>query len=114
MPQHYRASQAAQTIVILRTWSTTTTIAAYGSGDGFTTPGTEFGDDEEVMVAGAVKAGDNANLTGVNIEIRVDGMFAGVTPLYGYDGVNNFYQVSLGILAVGTHVVEATFPRTRR
>lgn len=114
MPQNYRRSTVSETITILRTWATTITIQAFGSGDGFTTPGTEFGDDEEVMVSGAVKAGDNANLTGVNIEIRVDGVFAGVTPLYGFDGVNNFYQASLGILAVGTHVVEATFPRTRR
>lgn len=110
----YRRSQAQETVVILRAFPTTTTILAYGSGDGFTTPGTEFGDDEEIMVAGTVQAGDNANLTGVNMEIRVDKAFVGNVALYGYDGARNYYQFSLGMLPEGTHVVEATFPRTRK
>ena len=113
-PQRYRPSQASETIVILRTWSTTTTIAAYGSADDYTTPGTEFGDDETIMVAGAVQAGNNADLTGVVMEIRVDGVVVGSTPLYGYDGLRNYYQFSVGILAEGTHTLEARFPRTRR
>ena len=110
----YRPSQALETITILRTWATTTTIAAYGSGDGFTTPGTEFGDDEEIMVAGTVQAGNNADLTGVSMEVRVDGVVVGSTPLYGYDGLRNYYQVSVGMLPEGTHTLEAIFPRTRR
>jgi len=110
----YRRSEALETIVVLRTWPTTTTIAAYGSGDGFTTPGTEFGDDEEIMVAGTVQAGNNADLTGVSMEVRVDGVVVGSTPLYGYDGLRNYYQVSLGMLPEGTHTLEAIFPRTRR
>ena len=110
----YRASQATQIITILRTWPTTTTMAAYGSADGFVTPGTEFGDDEEIMVAGTVQAGDNSELTGVNLEIRVDGMVIGSTPLYGYDGTRNYYQLTVGVLTEGTHTLEARFPRTRR
>jgi len=114
MPNLYRPSQASETITILRAWGTTTTIAAYGSADGFTTPGTEFGEDEEIMVAGTVRAGDNADLAGVNMEIRVDGVVVGNTPLYGYDGTTNYYQFSLGLLTPGSHLVEARFPRTRR
>jgi len=110
----YRPSQVLETITILRSWPTTTTIAAYGSADGFTTPGTEFGDDEEIMIAGTVQAEDNANLTGVSMEIRVDGVVVGGTPLYGYDGTRNYYQFRVGMLPEGTHTVEARFPRTRR
>jgi hypothetical protein len=113
-PIVYRPSSAQETIVILRPFNTTTTIAAFGSADGFTTPGTEFGDDEEVMVAGDVVAGNNADLTGVNMEIRVNGTFVGSVALYGYDGVRNYYQFSLGTLVEGTYTVEAAFPRTRR
>lgn len=111
MPNWYRGSQAQETIVVLRTYSTTTTIAAYGSEDGFTTPRTEFADDEEIMVAGTVDRGD---LTGVAITILVDGVVVGTTPLYGFDGTTNYYQMSLGMLPEGTHILEARFPRTRK
>jgi len=111
LPNWYRGSQAQETIVVLRTYSTTTTIAAYGSEDGFTTPRTEFADDEEIMVAGTVDRGD---LTGVAITILVDGVVVGTTPLYGFDGTTNYYQMSLGMLPEGTHILEARFPRTRK
>jgi len=113
MPQ-YRRSQAQETIVVLRTYPTTTTIGAYGSEDGFATPRTEFGDDEEIMVAGTVGATDNADLTGVAMTILVNGVVVGTTPLYGFDGRVNYYQLSLGMLPEGTHILEARFPRTRK
>jgi hypothetical protein len=114
MPNQYRGSQAQATIVVLRTYSTTTTIGAYGSEDGFVTPRTEFADDEEIMVAGTVGVTNNADLTGVAMTILVDGFVVGTTLLYGYDGAINYYQASLGRLPEGTHVVEARFPRTRK
>jgi len=110
----YRRSEAQETIVILRAQSTTTTIAAFGSYDGFTNPGTEFAEDEEIMIAGNVVAADNADLTGINMSIILNGTPVGTTPLYGFDGSNNFYQLSLGMLAEGTYTVEAQFPRTRK
>jgi hypothetical protein len=110
----YRPSQASEVITVLRTITTTTTISAFGSADGFVTPGTEFGDDEQVMVAGSVKSTNNANLTGVTMMIWLDGVQVGTALLYGYDGTQNFYQFNLGILAEGSHTVEARFPRTRK
>jgi len=109
-----RRSQAQETIVVLRTYPTTTTIGAYGSEDGFATPRTEFGDDEEIMVAGSVRAADNADLTGTVMTVLVDGVVVGTTPLYGYDGAINYYQLSVGMLPEGTHIVEARFPRSRK
>jgi hypothetical protein len=110
----YRGSQAQETIVVLRTYPTTTVIAAYGAEDGFTIPRTEFADDEEIMVAGTVRAPDNANLTGVAMTVLVDGVVVGTTLLYGFDGTTNYYQLSVGMLLEGTHVLEASFPRTRK
>jgi len=114
MPETYKPSQALETIVVLRTWSTTTTIAAFGSDDGYAVPRTEFGDDETIMVAGTVQAGNNADLTGVLLNIFVDGTLKGTSPLYGYDGTLNFYQYSLGTLPEGNHEVQTSFPRTRK
>ena len=109
----YRRSLAQETVVILRAIRTTTTIAAYGSGDGFTTPGTEFGDDEEIMISGTVVADDAADLTGQLLEISIDGVPVGTTGLFGYDGLTNYYQLNIGMLAEGTHVIEAMFLRVR-
>ena len=114
MPNQYRGSQAQETIVVLRTVSTTTTIAAFGSDDGYSTPRTEFGDDETIMLAGAVAATDRADLTGTQITINVDTTPRGTTPLYGFDGTLNFFQISIGTLPEGQHVVEAVFPRVRK
>jgi len=114
MPNTYRPSQASEVIVVLRTFTTTTTIVAFGSEDNFTTPRTEFADDETVMVAGTVASTNRADLTGVSITILLDGALVGTTPLYGYDGTTNYYQYSLGVLAEGNHTVEARFPRTRK
>lgn len=113
MPVIYRKSAALETIVIARPIITTTTIAAFGSVDGYVEPGTEFGTDEDIMVAGAVVAADGADLTSVEMEIRLDGAVVGVVALYGYDGLTNYFQYSLGMLTEGTHEVEARFPRTR-
>ena len=109
----YRPSEEAETIVILRPIATTTTIQAFGSADGFTMPGTEFAEDEEIMVAGTVTATDGADLTGVMMSIRLNDVEVGSIPLYGYDGITNFYQFSLGMLTEGTYTVTAKFPRTR-
>ena len=114
MPNTYRGSQAQETIVVLRTVSTTTTIGAFGSDDGYSTPRTEFGDDETIMLAGSVVATDKKDLTGTQITINVDRTLRGTTPLYGFDGTLNFFQISIGTLAEGTHLVEAVFPRTRK
>ena len=110
----YKGSQDQETIVILRAQATTTTIAAFGSDDGFTNPGTEFAEDEEIMIAGNVIAADSADLTGILMSIILNGTPVGTTPLYGFDGSTNFYQLSLGMLAEGTYTVEAQFPRTRK
>ena len=113
MPTNYKPSQAQATIIVLRSVNTTTSIGAFGSADNYTTQKTEFGDDETIMVAGAVVATDGADLTGVAMAIIVNGAPVGTASLYGYDGTNNFYQYSLGILPEGEHVVEAEFPWTR-
>ena len=114
MPDQYSPSQTSEVITILRTISTATTIQAFGSADNFTAPGIEFGDDEQIMVAGSVRATNNGNLTGVLMNLFVDGVNTGTTALYGFDGTYNFYQANLGVLAVGNHTVEARFPRTRK
>jgi hypothetical protein len=113
MPNMYRPSSAEQTIVVLRSYPTTTTIAAFGSDDGYAESRTEFADDETIMVAGMVGSPDSADLTGVLIAISVDGVPFGTTPLYGFDGTSNYYQLSLGLLTEGTHNLYASFPRTR-
>jgi len=110
----YRPSSVQEIVVIARPVLTTTTIAAYGSADGFTTPGTEFGDDEEIMVSGTVAAGNSADLTGVLISVLVEGTPVGTVQLYGFDGALNYYQLNLGMMAEGTYTIEAQFPRTRR
>ena len=109
----YRPSFAETTVVILATLATTTTIAAFGSADGYTTPGSEFGDDEEIRVGGTVRATDNANLTAGRVEIRVNGAVAGSVNLYGYDGALNYWMADLGVLAPGSYTVRATFQRLR-
>ena len=114
MPINYRPSQAQESIVVLKSVSTATSIAAFGSEDGYATQRTEFGDDETVMVAGAVVATDNADLTGVAITILVNGAAVGTATLNSYDGSANFYQQSLGVLPEGNYTVEAVFPRTRK
>lgn len=114
MPVIYRKSAALETVVIARPITTTTTIAAFGSADGYTEPGTWFGTDEDIMIAGAVIAADGADFTGVEMEIRLGKAVVGVVPLYGYDGLTNYFQYSLGMLPEGTHEVEARFPRVKR
>lgn len=114
MPDQYRPSQAQEVITVLRTINTVTTIQAFGSADNFTAPGTEFGDDEQIMVAGSVQGTNNGDLTGVVMALFVDGVNVGTTALYGFDGTYNFYQANLGVLAEGNHTLEARFPRTRR
>lgn len=114
MPTLYRPSSGQETIEILRPIATTTTVQAFGSADGYTEPGTIFGTDEDIMVAGTVVATDNADLTGVALRIILDGAFIGTAPLTSYDGANNFYQYTLGMLTEGIHTIEVKFPRTRR
>jgi len=110
----YRQSSISEVITIAVPVGTTTTIAAFGSGDDYTTPGTTFGTDETIMVAGTVVAADGANLSAVAVQIRLDGALVGTAPL-SYDPATrvNYYQFTLGVLAAGNHTVEATFRRVR-
>jgi len=114
LPANYRGSTAQEVITILRVIDTTITVAAYGSGDGFTSPATEFGDDEEVRLGGTVQATNMGDLTGVQITVSINGTVVGSTPIYGFDGTVNYWQTSLGILSEGTYTVVVDFPRTRR
>lgn len=110
----YRQSSAQEVIVIARPVTTTTAIMAYGSGDGYTEPHTDFGSDETIMVAGTVVAVDGADLSRGNVQILLNGVLAGTVGL-SYDPATqtNFYQFSLGVLAEGTYTVEANFRRIR-
>lgn len=112
-PITYSTSQDSKVITIAAPQSTTTVINVFGSGDNYAAPALEFGTDETIMVAGTVHATNGANLTGVIMDIHLDGTHIASTALYGYDGTYNYYQVSLGVLAAGNHTVQATFPRTR-
>ncbi|OYD16933.1 hypothetical protein CH330_01305 [candidate division WOR-3 bacterium JGI_Cruoil_03_51_56] len=114
MPVIYRPTKITETIIILRAVRTTLTITAYGSADDYTTPGTEFGEDEDVMVAGTLIADDLADLTGTELRVFLDGTLVGTVTLNSYDGNANYYQYSLGILTEGTHTVEVRFPRVKR
>lgn len=114
MPAIYRPSAVSETIVLATPINTVTTIAAYGSADGFSLPDTWFGTDETIMVAGAVVASDRGNLSVARVGIFVDGVQVGTAPL-SYDPAtgNNYYQFTLGTLAEGSHLVEARFSRLR-
>ena len=114
MPVIYRKSVADQVIVIGRPINTVTTINAYGSADDYSAPGTDFGTDETIMVAGEVVAADGADLSITSVDIWLNGSFLGSAPLsyIAATGVN-FYQFSLGMLAEGTYLIEARFGRLR-
>lgn len=110
----YRGSSAQEIIIIRVPINTTTTILAYGSGDGYAEPHTLFGTDETIMVAGTVVAVDGADLSSGTVEIRVNGPVAGTTGL-SYDlatGIN-YYQFTLGMLTEGDYTVETRFKRLR-
>lgn len=109
----YRPSFDEETIVIQATRSTVTSIAAFGSADGFASPGTDFGDDESIRVGGGVQASDNADLTAGSVEVRVNGSVVGSVALYGFDGAVNYWMMDLGTLPSGTYIVRATFQRLR-
>lgn len=114
MPSTYRPSTQQIVIQVLASVSTVTTLQAFGSADGYTNPATEFGDDETVAIAGSLTAADGADLTGILMSVTIDGGAPATTPLYGYSGGVNFFQLSLGVLPVGSHTIVASFPRTRR
>jgi len=114
MPTNYKVSQAQVVIEVLAAIGTVTVIQAYGSGDDYTTPATSFADDETIAVAGSLTASNGVNLTGVLMSITVDGGTPITTPLYGFTGGVNYFQLQLGILSIGSHTVVATFPRTRK
>lgn len=113
MPSNYNPSQASLTIQVLAPIGTTTTIQAYGSADGYTTPNTEFGTDEQIAIGGTLVASNGANLTGVQMGVYRDGVLVGNTALYGFAGGVNYYQLNIGILTQGQHTIEARFPKTR-
>lgn len=110
----YKRASVQETIVVSLAVGVTITIQVFGSGDDYAQPYTEFGSDETLMLAGAVRASDNASLMGVGIEITVDSVPRGSAPLYGFDGQYNYYQMSIGVLPEGSHLIEAVFPRVRR
>lgn len=113
MVSNYNPSQASLTIQVLAPVGTTTTIQAFGSADGYTAPNTEFGTDEQIAIGGTLTASNGANLTGVQIGIYRDGALVGNTALYGFTGGVNYYQLNIGVLAQGSHTIEARFPKTR-
>lgn len=110
----YRRSSAEQTIAVRRSIRTTTSIAAYGSDDGYTTPrgqiGNEFGTDETILIRGSVIADDGASLQGELVQISLNGTPLGTTSL----GPGNIYQYNLGQLAEADHIVASLFDRVRR
>lgn len=114
MPNSYRASEQQVTIEVLAAIGTTTVIQAFGSGDNFTNPATEFADDEVVAIAGSLTAADGADLTGVLMSIIIDGGAPVSSALYGFVGGVNYFQLELGVLSVGQHTILAQFPRTRK
>lgn len=114
MPKNYGKSEQQLVIQVLAAVNTTTLIQAFGSGDGYTNPATEFADDEIVAIAGSLTAADGADLTGVLMSVTVDGGAPITTPLYGFAGGINYFQLQLGVLSVGSHTILASFPRTRR
>lgn len=114
MVNTYKASEQQLVIEVLAAVNTTTTIQAFGSGDNYTNPATEFADDETIAVAGSLTATDNADLTGVLMSISVDGGAPVTSALYGFTGGVNYFQLELGVLPVGSHTILASFPRTRR
>ena len=110
----YKKSQVEQAVVIRVPVATTLTIAVYGSGDNYATSETEFGDDEIIQVVGALIAGDGANLSGRNLNVYVNGAFAGITPLsFDFATGQNIYSFTLGQLVAGTYTIRVEFPRTR-
>lgn len=114
MARNYNPSQNQLVIEVLAAVNTTTTIQAFGSSDNYANPMTEFADDEAIAIAGTLTANDGANLTGVLMTVRVDNGTPVTTALYGFTGGVNFFQLQLGVLAVGQHTILASFPRTRR
>lgn len=114
MARNYKQSQQQLVIEVLAAVNTTTTIQAFGSGDNFTNPATEFADDETIAIAGSLTATDGADLTGILMSVTIDGGAPTTTPLYGFTGGVNFFQLQLGVLSIGSHTIIASFPRTRR
>lgn len=114
MPTNYKASSGQLVIEVLASVNTTTTIQAFGSADGYTTPATEFADDETIAIAGTLVAANSADLTGVLMSVSIDGGAPTTTALYGFSGGVNYFQLTLGVLPVGQHTILASFPRTRR
>ena len=110
----YRQSADSEIIYVRVPVTTATTIQAYGSDDGYSAPGTEFGSDETIMIAGTVTATDGADLTAGSIEIRLNGgSIANVGLSYDPGLGVNYYQYTLGSLAEGDYTIEARFRRLR-
>lgn len=114
MPKNFNPSEQSIVIEVLAAINTATVIQAFGSGDGYTNPATQFADDETIAIAGSLTAADGADLTGVQMTVRIDGGSPATTPLYGFAGGVNYFQLQLGVLPVGQHTILVQFPRTRR
>lgn len=110
----YRQTQAAEVIYVRVPVDTSISIQAFGSDDGFTTPGTEFGADETIMISGDVVATDGADLSVTGVEVYVNGAYVGSAPLsYDLTMSLNFYQYNLGTLPEGDYNIEVFFRRYR-
>lgn len=110
----YKKSEDSVTITVKRPKTTTTTVQAFGSEDGFATPRTEFSTEEEVAVSGEVASEDRADLSVGFINIYLNGVNVGTANLsYNPTTGSNLYTFSLGFLTEGTHDVLVEFPRQK-
>lgn len=110
----YRQSAVQEVIYLRRPVNTVTTVAVYGSDDGYTVPATEFAIDETLMVAGSVVADDGTDLSVSEVEIYLNGAYVGSAGLSFDVGAGvNYYQLTLGTLAEGDYTLEARFGRLR-
>lgn len=110
----YNKSEDSVAITVKRPKTTTTTVQAFGSEDGFSTARTEFSTEEEVAVSGEVISEDKADLSVGFVNIYFNGVNIGTANLsYNPTTGSNLYTFSLGFLAEGIHNVLVEFPRQK-
>ena len=105
----YRRGTTSETVLVVKTVTTTLSIEARGEADGYAAPQTVFGDDENVRVQGSLVPGDGANLAGRTVRVSLNNRFlADVALVQG-----NLWSLDLGVLAEGNYTVEVVFQRLR-
>ena len=114
MANTYKTSTQQLVVEVLASINTSVFLQAFGSGDNYTTPATQFADDETIAIAGSLTATDGANLTGILMSVSIDGGAPRTTALYGFVSGVNYFQLQIGILSVGSHTLLASFPRTKK